>query len=118
MGVDVAVEALGRTQTFGQCVQSVRDGGKAVMIGLTLSGAKGEVDINHLVRRQVCASCATINFSFSAFSLRKHFLCFARKVLVYFIVGKTTKNLSPPLQNIGDGKMQVKLPIKRNKFRF
>nr|GMC60964.1 alcohol dehydrogenase 1B [Ipomoea batatas] len=53
MGVDIAVEALGRTQTFGQCVQSVRDGGKAVMIGLTLSGAKGEVDINHLVRRQI-----------------------------------------------------------------
>ncbi|CAH9142964.1 unnamed protein product [Cuscuta epithymum] len=53
MGVDIAVEALGRTQTFGQCVQSVRDGGKAVMIGLTLSGAKGEVDINHLVRKQI-----------------------------------------------------------------
>ncbi|KAH6825537.1 GroES-like zinc-binding alcohol dehydrogenase family protein [Perilla frutescens var. hirtella] len=52
-GVDVAVEAIGRPQTFSQCVQSVRDGGKAVMIGLTLSGAKGEVDINHLVRRQI-----------------------------------------------------------------
>ncbi|KAL8044989.1 hypothetical protein ABFX02_08G082400 [Erythranthe guttata] len=52
-GVDVAVEALGRPQTFSQCVQSVRDGGKAVMIGLTLSGAKGEIDINHLVRRQI-----------------------------------------------------------------
>ncbi|KAL3844806.1 hypothetical protein ACJIZ3_002209 [Penstemon smallii] len=52
-GVDIAVEALGRAQTFSQCVQSVRDGGKAVMIGLTLSGAKGEVDINHLVRRQI-----------------------------------------------------------------
>ncbi|KAA8547181.1 hypothetical protein F0562_003609 [Nyssa sinensis] len=53
MGVDVAVEALGKPQTFLQCTQSVRDGGKAVMIGLTLSGAKGEVDINHLVRRQI-----------------------------------------------------------------
>ncbi|KAL6551898.1 hypothetical protein OROGR_008052 [Orobanche gracilis] len=52
-GVDIAVEALGRTQTFSQCVQSVRDGGKAVMIGLTLAGAKGEIDINHLVRRQI-----------------------------------------------------------------
>lgn len=52
-GVDVAVEALGKPQTFSQCVQSVRDGGKAVMIGLTLSGSKGEVDINHLVRRQI-----------------------------------------------------------------
>lgn len=52
-GVDIAFEALGRTQTFGQCVQSVRAGGKAVMIGLALSGSKGEVDINHLVRRQI-----------------------------------------------------------------
>lgn len=52
-GVDVAVEALGRSQTFWQCTQSVRDGGKAVMIGLTNSGAKGEVDINRLVRRQI-----------------------------------------------------------------
>ncbi|KAH0671313.1 hypothetical protein KY285_025526 [Solanum tuberosum] len=42
-GVDVAVEALWRPQTFLQCVQSVRNGGKAVMIGLTLSGAKGEL---------------------------------------------------------------------------
>lgn len=52
-GVDIAVEALGRSQTFSQCIRSVRDGGKAVMIGLTLSGAIGEVDINHLVRRQI-----------------------------------------------------------------
>ena len=53
MGVDTCIEALGNPKTFSQCVQSVRDGGKAVMIGLTLSGAKGEIDINHLVRRQV-----------------------------------------------------------------
>ncbi|KAG5531225.1 hypothetical protein RHGRI_025996 [Rhododendron griersonianum] len=52
-GVDVAVEALGKPQTFLQCTQSVRDGGKAVMIGLTDSSARGEVDINRLVRRQV-----------------------------------------------------------------
>ncbi|CAK9163702.1 unnamed protein product [Ilex paraguariensis] len=53
MGVDIAVEALGKPQTFMQCTQSVRDGGKAVMIGLTLSDAKGEIDINRLVRRQI-----------------------------------------------------------------
>lgn len=53
MGVDIAVEALGKPQTFSQCVQSVKDGGKAVMIGLTQSGAVGEVDINRLVRRKV-----------------------------------------------------------------
>ncbi|KVI04278.1 Alcohol dehydrogenase, C-terminal [Cynara cardunculus var. scolymus] len=53
MGVDTAVEALGNPKTFMQCVESVRAGGKAVMIGLTLSGAKGEIDINHLVRKQI-----------------------------------------------------------------
>ncbi|KAM7518039.1 hypothetical protein LguiB_017001 [Lonicera macranthoides] len=53
MGVDIAVEALGRPQTFMQCTQSVRDGGKAVMIGLAIAGSKGEIDINHLVRRQI-----------------------------------------------------------------
>lgn len=53
MGVDIAVEALGKPQTFLQCVQSVRDGGKAVMIGLAKSGAVGEVDINRLVRRKI-----------------------------------------------------------------
>lgn len=51
--MDVAVEALGRPQTFLQCVQSVKDGGKAVMIGLAQSGSVGEVDINRLVRRKV-----------------------------------------------------------------
>ncbi|XVF15595.1 hypothetical protein REPUB_Repub09cG0167900 [Reevesia pubescens] len=52
-GVDIAVEALGKPQTFLQCIQSVRDGGKAVMIGLAKSGAVGEVDINRLVRRKI-----------------------------------------------------------------
>lgn len=52
-GVDVAVEALGRSQTFSQCVQSVKDGGKAVMIGLAQAGTLGEVDINRLVRRKI-----------------------------------------------------------------
>lgn len=62
MGVDVAVEALGRPETFIQCFKSVRDGGKAVMIGLTNIGAKGEVDINHLVRRQVFDLCTASRF--------------------------------------------------------
>ncbi|TQD73094.1 hypothetical protein C1H46_041371 [Malus baccata] len=52
-GVDIAVEALGRPQTFLQCVQSVKDGGKAVMVGLSQAGAVGEVDINRLVRRKI-----------------------------------------------------------------
>uniref|UniRef100_A0A1D1Z9B1 Succinate-semialdehyde dehydrogenase (Acetylating) n=1 Tax=Anthurium amnicola TaxID=1678845 RepID=A0A1D1Z9B1_9ARAE len=53
MGVDVAIEALGKPLTFMQCTKSVRDGGKAVMIGLAASSSMGEVDINRLVRRQV-----------------------------------------------------------------
>ncbi|XP_021854672.1 uncharacterized protein [Spinacia oleracea] len=53
VGVDIAIEALGKPQTFQQCTQSVRDGGKAVMIGIGDSRARGEVDINRLVRRQV-----------------------------------------------------------------
>ncbi|KAL9235221.1 hypothetical protein vseg_010002 [Gypsophila vaccaria] len=52
-GVDIAIEALGKPRTFQQCTQSVRDGGKAVMIGLADVNARGEVDINRLVRRQV-----------------------------------------------------------------
>lgn len=52
-GVDIAVEALGKPQTFLQCIQSVRDGGKAVMIGLAKAGDIGEVDINRLVRRKI-----------------------------------------------------------------
>uniref|UniRef100_A0A6N2LJW3 Alcohol dehydrogenase-like C-terminal domain-containing protein n=1 Tax=Salix viminalis TaxID=40686 RepID=A0A6N2LJW3_SALVM len=52
-GADIAVEALGKPLTFSQCTQSVRDGGKAVMIGLAQAGAIGEIDINRLVRRKV-----------------------------------------------------------------
>uniref|UniRef100_A0A6N2KR17 Enoyl reductase (ER) domain-containing protein n=1 Tax=Salix viminalis TaxID=40686 RepID=A0A6N2KR17_SALVM len=54
--VDIAVEALGKPLTFSQCTQSVRDGGKAVMIGLAQAGAIGEIDINRLVRRKVGSS--------------------------------------------------------------
>lgn len=60
--MDIAVEALGGPKTFQQCVQSVRGGGKAVMIGLSPSGGKGEVDIIQLVRRKV-----DINLSVSFF---------------------------------------------------
>lgn len=52
-GVDIAVDALGGPKTFQQCIQSVRGGGKAVMIGLSPSGGLGEVDIIQLVRRKV-----------------------------------------------------------------
>ncbi|KAL1539035.1 all-trans-retinol dehydrogenase [NAD(+)] ADH1B-like [Salvia divinorum] len=52
-GVDIAVDALGGPRTFQQCIQSVRGGGKAVMIGLSPGGGLGEVDIIQLVRRKV-----------------------------------------------------------------
>ena len=70
MGVDVAVEALGRPQTFMQCTLSVKDGGKAVMIGLSQAGSVGEIDINRLVRRKVCASCF---FFFKSMMLKNGF---------------------------------------------
>ena len=57
VGVDIAVEALGKPQTFFQCTQSVRDGGKAVMVGLTQTGAMGEVDINRNLFIERCVLC-------------------------------------------------------------
>lgn len=53
MGVDIAIEALGKPLTFMQCTKAVRDGGKAVMIGLAPTNALGEIDITRLVRRQI-----------------------------------------------------------------
>jgi Zn-dependent alcohol dehydrogenase len=52
-GVDIAVEALGKPSTFNQAVMSVRDGGRAVMIGLAPFGATTDVEISRLVRRQI-----------------------------------------------------------------
>ncbi|CAI5481206.1 unnamed protein product [Closterium sp. Yama58-4] len=53
MGVDVAVEALGRAETFGQTVHAVRDGGRAVMVGIAAAGTTAAVDITRLVRRNI-----------------------------------------------------------------
>lgn len=50
--MDIAVEALGKPSTFNQAIMSVRDGGRAVMIGLAPFGVTSEVDITRLVRRQ------------------------------------------------------------------
>ena len=52
-GADVAVEALGRPATFVQALHSVRDGGKAVMVGIASAGTTAPVPITHLVRRSV-----------------------------------------------------------------
>jgi len=45
MGIDVAIEALGKPLTFMQWAKRIRDGGKAEMIGLASSSAMGEIDI-------------------------------------------------------------------------
>lgn len=47
------MEALGKPSTFNQAVMSVRDGGRAVMIGLAPFGVTTDVEISRLVRRQV-----------------------------------------------------------------
>jgi Zn-dependent alcohol dehydrogenase len=52
-GVDIAVEALGKPATFKQAIMSVRDGGRAVMIGVAPWGATADVEITRLVRRQI-----------------------------------------------------------------
>jgi len=52
-GVDVAFEALGRPETFRQAVSSVRDGGRAVMVGLAAQGVTASIEITHLVRRGI-----------------------------------------------------------------
>jgi Zn-dependent alcohol dehydrogenase len=52
-GVDVAFEALGRPETFVQAVESVRDGGRAVMVGIAPVGLTAPVEITRLVRRKI-----------------------------------------------------------------
>lgn len=52
-GVDIAVEALGNPKTFVQATLAIRDGGKAVIVGLAPMGGVAEIDLVRLVRRQV-----------------------------------------------------------------
>eukprot|EP00897_Mesotaenium_endlicherianum_P007950 jgi/Mesen1/7183/ME000037S06547 len=52
-GVDIAVEALGRASTFGQALLAVRDGGRAVMVGIAPIGLTAEVDMARIVRRNI-----------------------------------------------------------------
>ncbi|WP_238706985.1 zinc-binding dehydrogenase [Microbacterium lushaniae] len=50
-GVDVAFEALGRAQTFGQALGMLAEGGRLVAIGIAPAGTTAEVEITPLVRR-------------------------------------------------------------------
>ncbi len=52
-GVDVAFEALGRPETFVQAVESVRDGGRAVIVGIAPIGVTAPVEITRVVRRKI-----------------------------------------------------------------
>eukprot|EP00742_Colponemidia_sp_Colp-10_P005158 GILJ01005508.1.p1 GENE.GILJ01005508.1~~GILJ01005508.1.p1 ORF type:complete len:414 (+),score=43.51 GILJ01005508.1:146-1243(+) len=52
-GIDIAFEALGKPQTFETCVALVKDGGKAVMVGIAPAGQTAQIDITRLVRRQI-----------------------------------------------------------------
>lgn len=50
-GVDVAFEALGRPETWDSALDTIRDGGKMVPIGLGAGVQSAEVQINRTVRR-------------------------------------------------------------------
>lgn len=50
-GVDVAFEALGSPQTFAQALTLIAAGGRMVTVGLGAAGARGEVELNQMVRR-------------------------------------------------------------------
>ena len=52
-GVDVAIEALGSPITVKQAFNSVRDGGKVVLIGIAAAGVEVPLEITRFVRRGV-----------------------------------------------------------------
>jgi S-(hydroxymethyl)glutathione dehydrogenase/alcohol dehydrogenase len=52
-GVDVAFECLGRPETVVQALNTVRDGGRVVLVGIAPAGATAAFEITKLVRREV-----------------------------------------------------------------
>ncbi|MCL6442865.1 MAG: zinc-binding dehydrogenase [Alicyclobacillus sp.] len=50
-GVDVAIEALGSSQTFELAINVLRDGGRMVAIGIAPAGTTASIDIQRMVRR-------------------------------------------------------------------
>jgi S-(hydroxymethyl)glutathione dehydrogenase/alcohol dehydrogenase len=52
-GVDVAFEALGRPETVTAAFRMVRDGGRAVVIGIAAGSTPAPIEITHLVRRGI-----------------------------------------------------------------
>jgi succinate semialdehyde reductase (NADPH) len=51
VGVDVAFEALGRPETFVQALETLRDGGRMVGVGIAAGKTAAPIPITHLVRR-------------------------------------------------------------------
>jgi S-(hydroxymethyl)glutathione dehydrogenase/alcohol dehydrogenase len=52
-GADVAIEALGRPETVTAAFRMVRDGGRAVVIGIAPGQTAAPIEITHLVRRGI-----------------------------------------------------------------
>ena len=52
-GVDVAFEALGRPQTILTAFNTVRDGGRVVVVGLAATGDAVSIPITPFVRRSI-----------------------------------------------------------------
>jgi S-(hydroxymethyl)glutathione dehydrogenase/alcohol dehydrogenase len=52
-GVDVAFEALGNPNTFATALNSVRDGGRVVVVGIAPVGVEGKLELIRIVRREV-----------------------------------------------------------------
>ena len=52
-GVDVAFEALGNPNTFATALNSVKDGGRVVMVGIAPVGVEGKLELIRIVRREV-----------------------------------------------------------------
>lgn len=50
-GVDVAFEALGHPETFQLALDLLKDGGRAVMVGIAPGGVNASLEITRLVRR-------------------------------------------------------------------
>ena len=52
-GVDIAFEALGRPQTVQQAFKMACDGGTVVAVGIGAGAAAAEIEITHMVRREI-----------------------------------------------------------------
>ena len=52
-GADAVFEALGRPETFVQAFESVKDGGRMVVVGIAAGKAAAPIGITHLVRRGI-----------------------------------------------------------------